>query len=391
MVSIADMSTPIDSSVYYHGIFWNSFDTVVRHLHQRAFDSELGNWCEFVRREHGEPYPLALSLNCGTGWVERGLIDAGAAERIVAIDYLEDQLDTARRAAGGMPITYFQADTNKADFPPGPYDLVVNHAAGHHIAYLDKVFRRVREMMQPNGSLVTWDYTGPHRNQYSTRIWNAALAVNERLPEHYRAAMRYPHLPTMMADDPTEAIHSELVLEVMSRYFRHRHYRRLGGPIAYLLLTHNERLYNAAPEERDPLVEMILAADVEHTDTYPADNLFTFAISTPRADDELDPLQLEIWTHQEQSRERDTEVHAGRYYLPTALEQSRYLSATGEARLQPYDVALLGPGFAAQTVVRLVPIALPFTLAPLRLVKRTLGAVRNRTWGRLGIARGNRR
>jgi len=386
------MSTPIDSSVYYHGIYWNSYDRVIQHLNERAFDSEQGNWCEFIRKEHGKPYSRAFSLNCGTGWAERDLIVAGAAEQIVGVDYLDDLLATARQASVDMPISYHQTDANNADFPPGPYDLVVNHAAGHHIAYLDKVFRQLRDIMQPTGSLVTWDYTGAHRNQYTSRIWNAAMAVNARLPEQYRSSMEYPHLPTMLAGDPTEAIHSELVLEVMSRYFHHRHFRRLGGPIAYLLLTHNTRLYAAPPAERDPLVEMILAADVEHIDTYPADSLFTFAISAPRAKDEIDLLQLEVWTYEEESRESAAEAHGGRYYLPTKLEQSRYLSTapdpdTGEALLQPYDVARLGPRFVFGAVMRLIPIQFPFTLSPLRFLNGKFRSVRRRTRRLLGVRR----
>ncbi|MCY7299723.1 MAG: class I SAM-dependent methyltransferase [Ilumatobacteraceae bacterium] len=377
------MSTPIDSSVYYHGIYWNSYDRVVQHLNERAFDSEQGNWSEYLRKEHGKPYSRALSMNCGTGWAERDLIHAGAAENVVGIDYLDDLLATARQAAIDMPISYHQTDANKADFPPGPYDLVVNHAGGHHIAFLDKVFRHLRKIMQPTGTLVTWDYTGPHRNQYTFRIWNAAMTVNERLPEEYRSPMDYPHLPTMLAGDPTEAIHSELVLEVMSRYFHHRHFRRLGGPIAYLLLTHNTRLYAAPPSERDPLVEMILAADVEHIEKYPADSLFTFALSVPRAEDEIDPLQLDLWTYEEESRESAAKAHGGRYYLPTKLELSRHLTTasdpdTGVTLLQPYDVARLGPRFVFGAVARLVPITFPFTLQSLRFLNRRLRSVRRR-------------
>lgn len=377
------MATPVDSTVYYHGVFWNSYDEVVRHLNVRAFDLEVGNWCEHLRRVRGSAFELALSLNCGTGWAERGLIDAGAVERIVAVDFLDDLLATARAEATGYPIEFVQMDTNSADFPVRPYDLVVNHAAGHHITHIDRVFRRAWELVDPAGALVTWDYTGPHRNQYSARVWSAACAVNEQLPAEYRAAMDYPHLPTMLATDPTEAVHSELVLETMGRYFRFEHVRRLGGPIAYLLLTHNDRLFAAPRPQRDELVAMILRADVAHVEAFPEDNLFTYAISSPRPASDLDPVQLEIWTQQEDERERVVASQRGRYYLPTEVERDRDPAALADLvpaspPLQPYDVARRGPRFVLAALVRTVPIALPFTLPLLRRVRRSLTSLRAR-------------
>ena len=384
------MATPVESSVYYQGIYWNSYAHVVRHLNERAYSSSEGSWYEFVRDEHGGPYERGLSLNCGTGWVERDLLIAGAVSRLVALDYLEDLLDTARAASQGLPIDFERADVNEADFPPGPFDLVVNHAAGHHITYIDRVFRRLREMITPTGSLVTWDYTGPHRNQYTPRMWSAAAEVNERLPAEYRSTMDYPHLATMLQEDSTEAIHSELIGEVMSRYFRLRHHRRLGGPIAYLLLTHNQRLYEAPEEERDGLVRMVVDADVAHVEQFPEDNLFTFAISAPRPESELDPDLLEAWTMQEELREAAAVDTGGRYYLQTSIAIEREMNETAgdtndtsgdgtagippdTATLTPYDVACLGPRFATAALIRSVAVRFPATLPVLRRIRRLLG------------------
>jgi SAM-dependent methyltransferase len=376
------VATPVQSDVYYQGIYWNSYDDVVRHLNERAYGSPEGTWYDFVRNEHGGAYGRGLSLNCGTGWVERDLVAAGAVSRLVALDYLDDLLDIARQASQGLPIDFERGDVNEADFPDGPFDLVVNHAAGHHITYVDRVFRRLRGLVAPGGSLVTWDYTGPHRNQYTPPMWSAAAEVNERLPAHYRSTMDYPHLPTMLATDPTEAIHSELIGEVMSRYFRHRRHRRLGGPIAYLLLTHNQQLYEAPEDQRDDLVRMIIDADAAHVEEFPEDNLFTFAISTPRSEDELDPDLLEAWTMQEELREAAAIDTGGRYYLPTAIETAREMNeapARRDHRLiaesrrrDAVRRAYRGPRFVAAAFVRSIAIRFPATLPPLRTVRRVL-------------------
>jgi SAM-dependent methyltransferase len=81
-----------------------------------------------------------------------------------------------------MRLDYEQLDTNTAKFPTGPFDLVVNHAALHHVAYLDRVARKLCEILSPDGVLVSWDYVGSHRNQYSGAQWEAAWKVNLDLP-----------------------------------------------------------------------------------------------------------------------------------------------------------------------------------------------------------------
>ena len=62
--------------------------------------------------------------------------------------------------------------------------------------------------------------------------------------------MSYPHLPTMLHDDPTEAIHSELIVETLQRYFHVERFVPLGGAIAYPLLTFNARLLELAERAR---------------------------------------------------------------------------------------------------------------------------------------------
>lgn len=371
------MAVPMNSDNYYHGIYWNSYSSVVRHLNQLAFDSEEGNWCEFLRRERGRPYQLALSLNCGNGWVERDLITADAVKEILAIDFFDDLIAEAQRLSEGLPITFIQADTNQASFPCGPFDLVVNHAAGHHITYLDRVFRRLWTSMTKDGTLVTWDYMGPHRNQYSTRIWQEAHRINDLLPSKYRATMDYPHLPTMISTDPSEAVHSELLLEVMSRYFRFRHFRPLGGAIAYLVLTHNNHLFEAPDEIRDELVRKVIEADVRYMKNFPMDSLFTFCLASPRHSEELDPLQFEIWTVQEEMREVEAEENGGIYFPQTALARSIYpvteqfsafepADLTGYVAATPASIARLGPRLVFSAMIRSVALRVPLLLSIFR-------------------------
>jgi SAM-dependent methyltransferase len=369
------VTKPVDSSVYYRGILWNSFDEVVAHIHTQAWGSPHGNWIEYVvRRRGGQPFDRVLSLNCGNGWLERGLIEFGLAREVVAIDVMPDLLDAARQASVGMPIEYHLMDTNIAGFPPGPYDAVVNHAAGHHIARLDRVFRAAAEALEPGGTLLTWDYTGHHRNQYGERMWDAACAVNESLPRRYRSPMGYPHLPTMLAVDPTEAIHSELVLPVTERYFEHEHLAAIGGSIGYLVLSHNEALYDAPAAERSAIVRTVLEHDEADLAAHPEDSLFTFAISRLRDLSTISEEQLGIWEREELARESAVVGTGGHYHLPTPVALRTYperrpwppvaaeSSSTSSSPFRPSpqptveDIASRGVRFATRAFLRSWPV-----------------------------------
>ena len=131
----------------------------------------------------------------------------------------------------------------------------------HHVAYIDRVTRRICELLAPDGVFVSWDYVGPHRNQYTAVQWEHAWAANLELAPELRQEMRYPHMPTMLVGDPTEAVHSELIVPTIERYFRIEHHARLGGGVAYLLLTHNDAIQARSQDEVDEAVQAVMAAD----------------------------------------------------------------------------------------------------------------------------------
>ena len=133
--------------------------------------------------------------------------------------------------------------------PTSEFDLVVNHAAAHHIAAIDRVFREVCRILPADGWFVSFDYVGPHRNQYRTDAWDAAWKINRQLPESLRQDMAYPPIPVMLQVDPTEAIHSELILQTFHRYFIEREFTPLGGALAYPLLTHNHAMFGAPDDD----------------------------------------------------------------------------------------------------------------------------------------------
>jgi SAM-dependent methyltransferase len=299
---------------------------VIRHLNQRAYDSEDGNWLEFVRRLRGRPFDRALSLNCGIGWLERDVVISEVAKEVVAIDFLADLLATARVGTQGLPIEYHQMDTNLAVFPDGPYDCIINHAAGHHLANLDRVFRASAALLPPEGWLLTWDYTGPHRNQYGERIWRAA-SRKWIAPLIFVRQCRIRTCQRCSPTDPTEAIHSELILATMDRYFLTEHFRRLGGPIAYLLLTHNQALFDAPNQS-----EMRSSIVLRRTNCmWRSIRKTVCSRSASPVRETVKVLTLSTRHGEREELDREAAAHAGdgRYYLFTTVAIGEYPDLAG--------------------------------------------------------------
>jgi SAM-dependent methyltransferase len=251
----------------------------------------------------------------------------------LGIDYSEALLDEARRAATaeGLPLTYQQMNINGASFESGEFDLVVNHAAAHHIALLDHVFREICRILPEDGWFLSMDYVGPHRNQYTTEAWEQAWRVNDQLPTQVRQSMSYPHLPTMLHDDPTEAIHSELIVETLHRYFHVERFVPLGGALAYPLLTFNEGLFGLTDKrEQTAWVEQVLRADAAFLDEHPDSTLFAYFVARPNKQALEQSTALAGWEREEAEREERARANGGEYYSRTAL-QDAYTRLVAEA------------------------------------------------------------
>lgn len=325
-----DLSVVGDAGdLYYRGDLWGAFPTARREIDRRVSGRTDGHWIDRFRQvTDGRTFRRALVLNCGSGALERRLLAEGVIDAAVGIDCSEDLLAQARAgadAAGAEVATrlsYRQMDVNSLAFADEQVDLVVNQAACHHVRFLDRVLRACAELLADDGWMVSWDYVGPHRNQWPWDQWEAAHLLNRSLPEDLRNELVYPHLPTMLAEDPTEGIHSELFLDVSGRYFEVRDEQPIGGALAYLVLTRNQALLDAPAEVRDPLVDEVMAADQRWLDTHPGRTLFTFLATTSKqGEDWPDADQLDAWTAEEEAREAAAEQRGGEYGERTVLQE----------------------------------------------------------------------
>lgn len=337
-----------NSQVYYQGQYWNDFPRVLEYMCEN-FTGDKNKWWvqDFNERFCQRPFEHGLVLNCGNGWVEREFIDLGLVKQITAFDYSMDLLRVAENARERRPIYYFQTDVNRIDFPHNQFDLVVNVASLHHVQYINRFCHIMCSAMKENGILVNVDYIGPHRNQYPFKQWYYINRVNRSLPDSIRKSpFVKPHLPTMIMDDPTEAIHSELIIESVSRFFEIFERHDTGGGIAYEILTHNPKLKNVSADELDLHIGRILALDQEYTDLNRVPPMFSYFLAKPKKNVLSDKTKLEHYQkvenlREETARKRHGVYSSGQYFVMMVHFIWRRLILSGKNRVKVYLKKLL--------------------------------------------------
>jgi hypothetical protein len=155
--------------------------------------------------------------------------------------------------------------------------------------------------------------------------WWRIVRANRRLPPEVRKErLVRPHLPTILHNDPTEAIHSDLILPVMGRYFDIVERHDTGGGIAYELLTHNPAVHTLGPERTDPHIRQLLAWDRRDTARGLVPPLFSYFLARPRPAALWDAARLRAFQNEEDRREARARAHGGVYSMRHRLVMTRH-------------------------------------------------------------------
>lgn len=187
----------------------------------------------FAQTYPGRKFDRGLSIGCGTGPLERPLIERGLCRRIDAFDGSVGSLAVARQEADRQKLRglhYFASNFNEPVLPRAYYDIVFFHQSLHHVAKLEKLMRGVRRALKPDGLLYLDEYIGPSRHEWSDETFAVYRELyRTEIPREWRL---YDELPLpIQADDPSEAIRSGEIMEQLELGFDVEHFRGFGGNI----------------------------------------------------------------------------------------------------------------------------------------------------------------
>lgn len=235
-----------DDPEFLRMIAWAEYPLTAAYINRRVSGDEGLDWLGWVgRRYFPEPATLGLSLGCGSGNVERRALELGLASEMEAVDVSEQALSVAREAGAGLPVDYSRLDLDSDELIADRYDLVVSAAALHHVTNLEHCLAQVHRSLKHQGLFVLNEFVGPDRFQWPDWQLDAVNDAFSVLPERLRhnrmtgewqdSVKRKP-LANMIEADPSEAVRSSEIRELVGRFFEVLESVEIGGTLLHPLL-----------------------------------------------------------------------------------------------------------------------------------------------------------
>ena len=207
-------------------------------------------WLEYVAKKYyTSAVPVALSLGCGGGGLERHGLQLQIAQRFDAYDVSNDALEIARgeaRKSGQLnSINYALANLNKLEFAEESYDAVFASQSVHHIEALEHYMQQVSRCLKSGGYFIINEFVGPNQFQWTDVQLEHCGRLLAEIPESLRQTIREPGVkhsverPTiefMNGYDPTEAIRSADIIPELEKRFEIVERRDFGGTLLHLVL-----------------------------------------------------------------------------------------------------------------------------------------------------------
>lgn len=205
--------------------YWLAVPEIRRAVNQRLTGNPHLLYITRFVESLGEPVERVLSVGCGAGELERGVVEHGAAATVDGVDVSEASLREAERLAAEWGfadrIEYHCIDAARwlRSRGQGSYGLIFFHGSLHHIEALEDVLSLSAEALRgaAPGLLYVDEYVGPSRNEWTAEDLGYAVGLFSRVPEQHR---RTPAVwPPIAMEDPTEMIRSSAIEPVLRDHF----------------------------------------------------------------------------------------------------------------------------------------------------------------------------
>jgi len=239
------------SQRYGKGFHWVESPVVMENINMQSSGKADVSFLEYFIRKYlkGRNYERALSLGSGMGKLERWVQKDRIFKRINAIDAAEVAVKQAEELAKKENIEgirYKVGDLNNIKLRRNHYDIVFANSSLHHVENLELLFKEIRKTLKKNGLFYVNEFVGPSQFQYTDKQVKIINEVLELLPREYRKRVTDSKVlkplfvpPTrehMNENDPSEAIRSSEIVELLTQNFTVVEHKNYGGTLLHMLL-----------------------------------------------------------------------------------------------------------------------------------------------------------
>lgn len=235
------------------GWYWMAHPLVAQRINKKISGNPHVDAYQHLRHAletRGWTFPVkcVVSLGCGFGALERQLAADGFAERIIGYDLAAGAIEGARELARQQMLTqleYYVVDLDQVQLPEGEFDIVFGTYAVHHIGDLEGLCVRVRRALKRGGIFHVNEFVGPTRFQWTDAQIAHSNAFVFSLPKRYRllqsgaerGPIQRPTIEAMIAFDPSEAVRSAEIVDVVRNNFDIIEQRDYGGSLLHIGLS----------------------------------------------------------------------------------------------------------------------------------------------------------
>lgn len=281
---------------YFGETYWLANPIINRHYQIKAAGGrDYTSWVNFsVQHFLGERCPVdrVLSIGSGDGALERHLASIGTAKLIEGIDLAPKRISNAKeeatKAGFEESIRYILCNVETSPFPGSNYDAIYFNSSLHHISDLDSILKKCSSALKEEGYLFVNEYIGPNRFAFNEREKQVMLSVFQMIPDKFRVShaehdrgqvrnhLSFPDPAEVERVDPSEAIHSEEIVDALKRHFQIKEFNFAGGTLMQFMLDGIAGNFRETDAESMKVLELIF--NIEDTLVESGDLLPHFAM-----------------------------------------------------------------------------------------------------------------
>ena len=252
---------------------WDTHPRVQAAINRCISGDPNESWLSFVKRRFCDTkLERGLSLGCGWGILERSALQLEICEYCDAYDIAPEAIATAQseaqKAGLGQKLRYFCGNLNEITFEPNSFDICFAGAILHHVADLEHLLEQVKIGLRSGGLFVIIEYVGPARFNWSDKVERLMNQILSALPQSHRVSLKdertvksdikRPSAADVIRVDPTEAIRSDEIRDLLNRNFEIVHQADFGGTLLQFTLADIAGNFEPGDPKDDALLELMI-------------------------------------------------------------------------------------------------------------------------------------
>lgn len=228
--------------------YWLNNQIIDEHV-QVLMTGEKSHWLEWLLNSYFKDnyFNSSLSICCGDGEHEKIIATNRKVGFIHGIDISSSAIEQANKKMGEIcpnqnSYLFEVTDVNKIspNFFTKKYDLIFSIGSLHHIENIESVVDTIKEILNLNGYFIIVEYIGPKKFQWTEKQLEIINGILKILNFKYKKffgpkKLERPNLEEMDRIDPSEAIRSDEIYQLLKNNFEIEYERMFNGTIVHQL------------------------------------------------------------------------------------------------------------------------------------------------------------